>query len=198
MSNLEDVFLKINQEFAPDLFGGLKNRGFDAKSHSAMGSDSGSDSESYVKNRSFAKSIGHSTQNLGSSTSKSKAEESHELDDSTGSNSSGEKDSMDSKEFEKDETNGQNLIRGSSCARSCTASAAKRIIIYRRDWCGVICQIIIPIILVIFGLWLASGASSLAQSPPRHLSTGWYEGPQRMYMNTNPVDFVGDGGDVTS
>ena len=25
MSNLEDVFLKINQEFAPDLFGDLKN-----------------------------------------------------------------------------------------------------------------------------------------------------------------------------
>lgn len=27
MSNLEDVFLKINQEFAPDLFGGLKGFG---------------------------------------------------------------------------------------------------------------------------------------------------------------------------
>ena len=25
MSNLEDVFLKINQEFAPDLFGDLKS-----------------------------------------------------------------------------------------------------------------------------------------------------------------------------
>ena len=25
MSNLEDVFLKINQEFAPDLFEGLRN-----------------------------------------------------------------------------------------------------------------------------------------------------------------------------
>ena len=25
MSNLEDVFLKINQEFAPDLFGDLHN-----------------------------------------------------------------------------------------------------------------------------------------------------------------------------
>lgn len=27
MSNLEDVFLKINQEFAPDLFGDLKGFG---------------------------------------------------------------------------------------------------------------------------------------------------------------------------
>ena len=32
MSNLEDVFLKINKEYAPDLFGDLK--GFDASQNS--------------------------------------------------------------------------------------------------------------------------------------------------------------------
>jgi hypothetical protein len=36
MSNLEDVFLKINQEFAPDLFGDL--RGFDDSKNSSNGS----------------------------------------------------------------------------------------------------------------------------------------------------------------
>ena len=76
MSNLEDVFLKINQEFAPDLFGGLKNRGFDAKSYSAMGSDSGSDGESNNAHEqpSFAKSVGHSTMNA-SSNSNSKVDD---------------------------------------------------------------------------------------------------------------------------
>ena len=34
MSNLEDVFLKINQEFAPDLFGDLKNLDYSKNSGS--------------------------------------------------------------------------------------------------------------------------------------------------------------------
>ena len=87
------------------------------------------------------------------------------MDDSQGSDMSAE--------FEI-EDNGENLIRGSSCVRSCTASSAKRYIIYKRDWCGLLCQIVIPITLVLFGLWLTSGPSKLTQSPPRHLSTGWY------------------------
>ena len=33
MSNLEDVFLKINQEFAPDLFGDLKKLSYDSDSN---------------------------------------------------------------------------------------------------------------------------------------------------------------------
>ena len=68
----------------------------------------------------------------------------------------------------------ENLIRGSSCARSCTASGAKRFIIYKRDWCGLLCQVIIPMILVFFGLWATSGPLKLQQSPPRPLSTGYY------------------------
>ena len=56
---------------------------------------------------------------------------------------------------------GENLIRGSSCTRSCTASSAKRFIIYKRDICGILCQIIIPLVLVIFGLWLASMPSKI-------------------------------------
>ena len=68
---------------------------------------------------------------------------------------------------------------------------------YKRDLCGILCQIVIPLTLVIFGLWLASMPSALKQSPPRHLSTGWYEGPQKVLLNNMPVDSVGDGGDVT-
>ena len=45
----------------------------------------------------------------------------------------------------------------------------------------------IPLVLVLFGLWLTSGPSKLTQSPPRHLSTGWYPYKQRILMNSNPV-----------
>lgn len=91
---------------------------------------------------------------------------------------------------------GENLIRGSSCVRSCTASSAKRYIIYKRDWCGLLCQVVIPLILVLFGLWLTSGPSKLVQSPPRNLSTGFYPPKQRILMSTSPY-VAADAGDVT-
>ena len=155
MTNLEDVFLKINQEFAPDLFGDLKK--FDDSRNS--------DHQGKINfNESYPKAIGNTI--------------SEKLDDSQGSNMSAEYEIED---------NGENLIRGSSCVRSCTASSAKRYIIYKRDWCGLLCQIVIPITLVLFGLWLTSGPSKLTQSPPRHLSTGWYPSKQRILMNENVV-----------
>lgn len=80
--------------------------------------------------------------------------------------------------------------------RSCTASGAKRVIIYKRDWCGLLCQIVIPLVLVLFGLWMTSGPSKLMQSPPRPLSTGFYPYKQRILMNENPVNMTGDGNDV--
>ena len=55
MSNLEDVFLKINKEYAPDLFGDLK--GFDA----SRNSDNMDDSVSSTKKQEMHNSIGHST-----------------------------------------------------------------------------------------------------------------------------------------
>ena len=33
----------------------------------------------------------------------------------------------------------QNLIRGSSCTRAGTASIGKRMVTYKRDWCGLLC-----------------------------------------------------------
>ena len=125
----------------------------------------------------FHKSIGHSTM------------EKSNLD-------SQEKGSSDEDYDMEEEDDAQNLIRGSSCVRSCTASSAKRFIIYKRDWCGLLCQIVIPLTLVLFGLWLTSGPSKLVQSPPRHLSTGWYPYKQRILMNEKPVNMTGDGNDV--
>jgi len=116
--------------------------------------------------------------------------------DSSQNSSVDEKDANGNNLNDPDDQEG-NLIRGSSCVRSCTASSAKRFIIYKRDWCGLICQIVIPLILVLFGLWLTSGPSKLSQSPPRHLSTGWYPSKQRILMSKNPVSPFGDGFDVS-
>ena len=85
------------------------------------------------------------------------------------------------------------LIRGSSTMRSCTASASKRAIIYKRDWCGLLCQIVIPLVLVLFGLWMTSGPSKLTQSAPRPLSTGFYPYKQRILMNESPVNQTEEG-----
>ena len=59
MSNLEDVFLKINKEYAPDLFGDLKN--FEDSKNSSMDSSQGSIEDDGVK-KNYDNSIGHSTQ----------------------------------------------------------------------------------------------------------------------------------------
>lgn len=149
MSNLEDVFLKINQEFAPDLFGDLK--GFDdSKANSSMGSNS--------KQPNYG---------IGASQSDSRDTEiANAIKDNSGSGSDSDEvnnsaDDSNDKDYELDPDNAENLIRGSSCVRSCSASSAKRFIIYKRDWCGLICQIVIPLILVLFGLWLTSGPSKL-------------------------------------
>ena len=66
------------------------------------------------------------------------------------------------------------LVRGSGCCVTVEASSAKRWNIYRRDYCGFICQVISPLILIVFGLLLTTGPSSLSQSPPRFLSTALY------------------------
>lgn len=58
MSNLEDVFLKINKEYAPDLFGDLK--GWDDSKNSSMMDDS-LDAQPNKKKEMMHNSIGHST-----------------------------------------------------------------------------------------------------------------------------------------
>ena len=32
------------------------------------------------------------------------------------------------------------------------ANTTKRFIMYRRDWCGIICEVIVPIVMVVIGL----------------------------------------------
>jgi len=175
MSNLEDVFLKINQEFAPELFGDLRGFG-DRRMKGLKG-----------KKQDEPLSLEDSNPKGGSdfgSDDEPASDAMLSIDDSKG----------DAYEMEDD---GKNLIRGSSCVRSCTASSAKRFIIYKRDWCGLLCQIVIPLLLVLFGLWLQSAPSKLTQSPPRPLSTGFYPYKQRMLINENPIIMANDGADIS-
>lgn len=147
MSNLEDVFLKINQEFAPELFGGLK--GFGGRQVKMLERESNQS----IGRHAIANSTGQSQEI---------SDESNSDHEDISNDFSGTKTLDDSGGFEYEiEDDGVNLIRGSSTIRSCTASAAKRIIIYKRDWCGLLCQVIIPIVLVLFGLWLQAKPSKL-------------------------------------
>ena len=63
---------------------------------------------------------------------------------------------------------------------------------YRRDWCGIICEVIVPIVMVIVGLHFATGASKLSSGPPRFVSTGLLPNPQRIIINKTPVNATGD------
>lgn len=147
MSNLEDVFLKINQEFAPELFADLKGfgdrrmKGLDKRSPELLASGAGGIAGS---------TLTHSATDFSASGRNSAM---RGVD--SGSGSDNEQGSFDSANEEYDKQDGaQNLIRGSSCVRSCTAISGKRFIIYKRDWCGLLCQVVIPLVLVFFGLWL--------------------------------------------
>ena len=55
MTSLEDVFLKINQEYAPDLFSELEHKSDKSKSHLSKRSSFMNQSDT------IHKSIGHST-----------------------------------------------------------------------------------------------------------------------------------------
>ena len=48
------------------------------------------------------------------------------------------------------------LVRGSGMCVTLGATTTKRFIMYRRDWCGIICEVIVPIIMVIIGLQFAT------------------------------------------
>ena len=126
MATLEDVFLKINLEFAPELFGkGTED------SDEPMKSSQFSDTVDPNKSGQGPKPIGHS------------------MDTSGQSYGTALKDSSTPVINEDDD---EHLVRGSSMCITLAATSTKRFIMYRRDWCGIICEVIVPIVMVIIGL----------------------------------------------
>lgn len=77
----------------------------------------------------------------------------------------------------------------------------KRFNIYKRDKCGLCCELIAPIVLVLVGLGLLQ-IPFLKDSPAFTLDTSAYPGPQRMLFNSEnvlstaneytPADLVGN------
>ena len=62
----------------------------------------------------------------------------------------------------------------------------KRFNIYKRDKCGLVCEILVPVILVIFGLGLLQIAF-LKNSPMFELTTDAYPSQQRVLFNNELV-----------
>ncbi len=75
--------------------------------------------------------------------------------------------------------------QGSGCSQL-GALIKKRLLIYSRDKCGLICEILIPITLVIIGLSLLQ-VGWLTDSAAYDLNTSAYPGPQRVLFNENNV-----------
>lgn len=95
--------------------------------------------------------------------------------------------SFDANKDSDDEEEGAYLVRGSSCIGTCAANMQKRITIYFRDYCGLICQVISPLVLVFVGLLLTSKPTDVSQSPERFLSTDLYP-LQHILVNDFAID----------
>ena len=75
----------------------------------------------------------------------------------------------------------EQIGQGTFCSQL-VALIKKRLLIYSRDKCGLICEILIPTILVIVGLGLLQ-IGWLTDSPAYYLDTSAYPGPQRVLFN---------------
>ena len=58
----------------------------------------------------------------------------------------------DNSDEKKTASDSNNLVKRTSCCTQVKALMAKRFHIYKRDKCGLICELIIPILLTILGL----------------------------------------------
>ena len=166
MTTLEEVFLKINQELAPEVF----------EKNSDFSSNQSSSDDGEKDTRQYANSIGHSTYRKTIRKSSDLGSE----------NGVGMRRSHLPNNDEDLDDQANNLVRGSNCCTTMEANTSKRFTLYGRDCAGFFCQILIPAVLVTLGLFFTSMPSQLAQSPPRPLSTGWYP-TQRVIINESPI-----------
>lgn len=80
----------------------------------------------------------------------------------------------------------ENLVGNGTLGQSVWALIIKRFNIYKRDKCGLVCEILVPVILVLLGLSLLQ-IGWLTDSPAFVLNTSAFPGPQRGLMNKNIV-----------
>lgn len=75
---------------------------------------------------------------------------------------------------------------GSDLKTNIEAMLTKRFLIYKRDKCGLCCELIVPVFLVLFGSLLTK-IDWLKPSNPRILEPSLYPEPQRLLFNENLV-----------
>ena len=76
----------------------------------------------------------------------------------------------------------ENLVGSGSIGESLKALLTKRFNIYKRDKCGLVCEVLVPVILVLFGMGLLQ-IGWLKDSAAFTLDTSAYPGPQRLLFN---------------
>ena len=102
---------------------------------------------------------------------------------------------------DKNGMSSENLVGKGTLGQSIKALIIKRFNIYKRDKCGLCCELIVPVILVLLGLGLLQ-IPFLKNSEEFTLDTSAYPSPQRMLFNSEnvmpttsqytPADFVGN------
>jgi len=85
----------------------------------------------------------------------------------------------------------ENLVGNGSLCESIKALLVKRFNIYKRDKCGLVCEVLVPVILVVLGL-SALQVAWLTDSPAFTLDTSAYPGPQRVLFNDAVISTATD------
>lgn len=111
MTTLEEVFLRINQELAPEVF----EKNSDFSSNQSISDDGGNDKE----NNAFAHSIGHSTFNK---TTTGGAGSDLGSENGVGMRRS----HLPTSHEEEEDAEANNLVRGSNCCTTMEANTTKR------------------------------------------------------------------------
>lgn len=81
------------------------------------------------------------------------------------------------KDNNKPESETENLVGDGTLIGNIGALITKRFHLYKRDIIGLICEIIVPVILVIIGLIITLGMDYIKISDPRILDPSNYPGP---------------------
>ena len=85
-------------------------------------------------------------------------------------------------EQQEEKDSSENLVGNGTLWGSIKALITKRFHIYKRDRCGLCCELIVPVILVLFGLSLLQ-IPFLKDSAAFNLDTSAYPSPQRLLFN---------------
>lgn len=80
----------------------------------------------------------------------------------------------------------ENLIGNGSACDTAKALLIKRLNIYKRDRCGLVCEVFVPVIVFIFGMLLLKISSSPAPVIST-LGTDVFPSTQNVLVNSNPV-----------